>query len=412
MPTICLITTGQPSTNPRLVKEADALTEFGYEVHAICAHWANWATEMDKELLRARMWKCRYVGGHPKTGMSRYYWTRLRHGLSRQSISMWYGNSVVKNLALCRVSLELQHAAKNTPADLYIAHNLGALPAAVAAARENSAHVGFDAEDFHSGEHLSGTVSAWDQLVNYFESNYLPECDYITAASHGIADAYAAKYGIATPVTILNVFPLSQSPSEFRASDPRNPFTLYWFGQTIGASRGLEDVIQAMGILQEHEIELHLRGSWSPGYRDLLLRLATLSRVRSDQIIYHTPGPADEMIRLASEYEVGLALEHPVSDNHDICLSNKIFTYLLAGNAVIATATKGQQALIEKLGSAGFCYQPGNVLALAKQLEMWFKDRKCLEKARRAAWDSGIREYNWDIEKKKFLKIVETILIG
>jgi len=32
MSTVCLVTPGQPSTNPRLVKEADALAEAGYDV--------------------------------------------------------------------------------------------------------------------------------------------------------------------------------------------------------------------------------------------------------------------------------------------------------------------------------------------------------------------------------------------
>ena len=34
---ICLVTTGQPACNPRLVKEADALVDAGFDVHVVAA---------------------------------------------------------------------------------------------------------------------------------------------------------------------------------------------------------------------------------------------------------------------------------------------------------------------------------------------------------------------------------------
>ena len=36
---ICLVTPGQPSTNPRLVKEADALCEAGYDVQVVACKY-------------------------------------------------------------------------------------------------------------------------------------------------------------------------------------------------------------------------------------------------------------------------------------------------------------------------------------------------------------------------------------
>src|SRR3712207_6937801 len=49
--------------------------------------------------------------------------------------------------ALSRVLPELERAATSTYADLYIAHNLGALLPALAGARSHGARLGFDAED-------------------------------------------------------------------------------------------------------------------------------------------------------------------------------------------------------------------------------------------------------------------------
>jgi hypothetical protein len=118
------------------------------------------------------------------------------------------------------------------------------------------------------------------------------------------------------------------------------------------------------------------------------------------------------MIRLASEYDVGLALEHPVSENRDICLTNKICTYLLAGNAVIATATRGQKRLMEKIPGTGLCYEIGDVQTLARQLFEWECDRAALDRVRRCAWKFGEESFNWDLEQQKLLELVERVAVA
>ena len=47
---IVLITTGQPSSNPRIVKEAISLSEIGYEVTVIYNFWVSWALNYDKKI--------------------------------------------------------------------------------------------------------------------------------------------------------------------------------------------------------------------------------------------------------------------------------------------------------------------------------------------------------------------------
>ena len=409
MARVCLLTPGQPSTDPRLVKEADALTEAGHEVAVLCGYWAPWAVETDRVLLPARRWTCRYVGGVP--GAASYLWTRTRHALSRRLEDRGIVGKMAWRWSLCRVLPELERAAAGLSADLYIAHNLGALPAAVNAARRRGAAVGFDAEDLHSGGRAFGTPpSPSDAVLEDLERRYLPRCDFITASSDGIAAAYAARYAIAAPVTVLNVFPLAQRPTAHRQSPDGGPLTLCWFSQTIGPGRGLEDAVRTMGLLSDLDVELHLRGSWQDVYRDELLAVAGAAGVSPERIVSHPVAPPDEMVRAVAAYDVGLALEQPDCENRDVCLSNKIFTYLLAGNAVAATATSGQGAMMKEIGDAGFSYAPGDVEALARGLRHWSDDREALRRARRSAWQWGERRFNWEIEKGVWLDVVERVL--
>jgi hypothetical protein len=116
------------------------------------------------------------------------------------------------------------------------------------------------------------------------------------------------------------------------------------------------------------------------------------------------------MVRLSAEYDIGLALEQPGDYNRTLCLSNKMFVYLLAGNAIAATGVEGQQSFIAELGAAAWSYRPGDIKSLAAGIHTWYTDRAALDSARRAAWDWGGGRYNWDCEKRAFLSSVSCFL--
>jgi len=410
---ICLITPGQPSTNPRLVKEADALHEAGYEVRVLCSHYLPWADEADKELLASRPWKCTYVGGEPRLASPAYYWTRARQAVARRALPLRPASSFLQRHVVDRIAPELEAAALATPADLYIAHYTGALRAAALAARRHRGKLGFDAEDLEfAGFDRDKGPSLHDLVLATVQEQFLRECDYITASSPGIAEAYASRYGLPLPTTILNVFPLAHRPPEFRATSMHGPLTVYWFSQTIGLDRGLPDAVRALGLLRDCRIELHIRGELRENTRRELSALAAAAGVDRNQIVLHPPGPPEEMVRLSAQYDIGLALEQPTSESREICLTNKIFTYLLAGNAVAATATSGQRLVMARIAGGGFSYPCGDAQALAHGLLAWHEDRPLLDRARRQAWDWGTREFNWDFEKRRFLKVVGTVLSG
>jgi len=403
---VCLVTTGQPSTNPRAVKEADALAEAGCSVWMIGAHWADWASDADRRLLASRRWACTVIEWRRAAAPGLFWKSRLRHRAARAGVNLPVLRDIALPAAAGRLTPELTAHAMRTPADLFIAHNIGALPAAAAAAARHRARLGFDAEDFHSGEFAPGDRSSARVAIERTESRYIPRCDYVTAAAPGIADAYASLSRNGPPTCVLNVFPLSSRPSVRRPTAGQGPLTLSWFSQTIGPNRGLEDVVRAMARIEDGVVELHLRGTWQAGYREQLTRVAAGAGLRHSRVISHDPGYPDDMVRLAAEFDVGLAVEPGVTPNSNLSLSNKVFTYLLAGVAVLATRTRGQVALLPLIERAAQGFEAGDVDAIERGLRCWIDDRAALEAARVAAWEYGGARYNWDCEKAVFLDVV------
>lgn len=405
---VCLVTTGHPSTNPRLVKEADALAGAGYDVRVVACAFAPWAEIADAEF-GGRPWAPWTVVrfGEAASSSARHA-LRARRALARQVAGRGDVHTFVAVRALQYVVPELTRAAARAPADLYVAHNLAALPAAVHAARCHGAPVAFDAEDFHRGERPDGDGDSLDaRLSRWAEAHYIPQCAYVTAASDGIADAYTRALGIPRPTTILNVFPLADrdavvSADALAAEQEPGTETMYWFSQTIGPGRGLEDAVGALSYLEER-VHLALRGSWAAGYREHLMqhaeRLGVASRIRP-----LAPVAPDVLVAHTACHSVGLALEQPVTVNRDLCLTNKLFTYLVAGVPAIATDTEGQRPVGEAAPGAVLLVPPGSTEALANAARSLLSD---LPASRRAAERAARMRWNWEAEQATLLSLVE-----
>jgi hypothetical protein len=151
---VTFITTGQPATNPRLIKEAETLNSLGYRVKVICCFYHLWAEQFDEEITGKTPGMYIYCGGHPVKQKSAYYKTRLRQKICNMFWRYLKLPCVAEN-AISRTHAEAVSIAKKIKTDIYIAHNLGALPAAVIAAKYSGAKVGYDAEDMHSAQYKS-----------------------------------------------------------------------------------------------------------------------------------------------------------------------------------------------------------------------------------------------------------------
>jgi len=401
---IVLITSGMPALNPRLVKEADALWDAGYEVTVLYTYWNDWGAALNKQLLAEKKWTAIQAGGDPDEKPFVYLLSRLVHKVAKLLAEKTGRYSYFANTAIARSSFFLTREAKKHPADLYIAHNLGALSAAVKAAKHFEKPCGFDAEDFHRQETDDDTNSYHYRMATFIEDKYLPLVNYLTASSPLIAERYARLYKRTIP-SILNVFPKTEQLKVVNNID--KPIQLFWFSQNLGPKRGLEIIIEALGLTKT-SFNLHLLGNVSPQYKEQLLQLAQSKEVDTACIYFYPPLKADEIFGFAARFDIGLASETGFCLNNNIALSNKLFTYIQSGLAVVASNTPAQSALISQYPQIGKTYK--NAAELAAVLPAYAKDRSLLNRTKKEAWETGQAVLNWDIECHKFLDIVENVL--
>jgi hypothetical protein len=395
-----------------MIKAADALTGAGHRVRVVSAHYSSWLASLDDEVRRARRWGWSKVECSRAGALGRYLWTGGRMRLAKAMVEV-AGPArsplplVVR--AYTRLHSELVRAILAEPADLVYGGTAGALAATAEAARRMGVPYALDLEDFHSGEE-AGPSSAGlaDALAARIEGAVLGHAAFLTAAGPALAEAYTSAYGV-RPVPINNTFPLPRKPPTL-AAEPGPGLRLYWFSQTIGPGRGLEDVVRAMGLAGIAG-ELHLRGRAIAGYMTALCRLGEETAPRL-KIVHLEPAAPDAMIELCGGYDVGLALEQGHVPNRALCLTNKALTYLLAGLAVVLTDTRGQRPLAHDLGEGAILYAPGDVPALAVGLRRWADDRMALARAKVASWTAANRRWHWDhpLERGALMDLVAKVL--
>ncbi|TAF79267.1 MAG: hypothetical protein EAZ51_07965 [Sphingobacteriales bacterium] len=389
---IILISPFPPAQNPRLVKEYKTFKAKGYEVKVLYGSrdkWANYFREDNPDFI--------LIGGI--MGSLTYLFTRVIFRIFIKPFS--------KSFSVNAISFFQYLYASKLKADIYIGHNLAALPLVVKLAKRNKTKCGFDAEDFHRQEINNDKNSNEYTLAKYLEDNYLPQLNYFTSASPLIAAEYKKLYPQLNPIIINNVF---SSNFIVKSNKENETLKLFWFSQTIGKNRGLETVIQAIGLLNNPNITLTLLGMLSTIDEIYFRNFATEKGLILNQLIFLSPVAPDNIFSIASQYDIGLALELNTPLNRDICLTNKIFTYLSAGLAIIASETAAQKQFLNNYPLVGKSFPIGDINALAKIIELYIQNPNVLLSTKIAAFNLAKNELNWENEIAKFLLAINTSL--
>lgn len=403
---IVIITTGQPSVNPRVVKEADALQAAGFNVVLLYCYWVSWANEADKNLLKNVKWSYQLVGGTPSSKKFLYFLTKARCKINFIVNRNRLNKQLIAERSQARCYDELLNTAKSIKADWYIGHNLGALPVTVRAAAHNKALAGFDFEDYHREENL-GLKQAFLRRIVYLEEKYISRLNYISTSSPQITEKVKLNFpSFKRPFfTLLNCFSLKQKPERLTFSATGN-LTLFWFSQTIGKGRGLEAVLTALKELNNKSIHLTLAGRCDEETMECFKEIA--ANVKE---CVHFTGiiPPNQLPTFAAGFDVGLATEIATPLNRNICLTNKIFTYLLAGNCILASDTEAQKDFMVRYAEVGLLYRNDDIKDLTEKINFLYQNWNVLKRFKENAFDLASNTLNWENESKKLIKTIAAI---
>lgn len=384
-----------PSGNPRVPKEAEALAAAGFEVTVVTSALpgSNRIRMPQSTAFRVNMLNRRSA-----------WWGLWRHRLFQKFAPLWPPDMRAQVAAYGSLFVDLAGVLQaSSRGVLRIAHLEPAFLAAGQAGCFRSMCCDF--EDWYSEDLLPGRRSAeLTVALRSSEQSALTDSLSCWCTSQAMASSLSATYEAPEPLVVRNVFPrqcresidgrwmdrpgmsgfvASNDPARARPVDAAVSF--HWFSQTIGPGRGLEQVFEALDGVHG-EWELHLRGSL--GNYSPWLESVCAPGVRRRLSVYPLAA-TDELTSRIAEHDVGLACEARLPRSRDVTITNKLFQYLQAGLAVVASDTAGQREASLSAPGAVELHDAEDAGALRALLQQFVDDRDKLRVARSAAWEAG-----------------------
>jgi glycosyltransferase involved in cell wall biosynthesis len=125
-------------------------------------------------------------------------------------------------------------------------------------------------------------------------------------------------------------------------------------------------------------------------------------------VYIHTTVPNAELLSRIAEHDIGLALEIPHCLSRQYTISNKLFQYLQAGLAVIATDTVGQREILSQYPEVGSLIPCQNPQALAIAIEDLLANPQKLIQAKTAAMEAAYNNLCWESQEAKLRSLIES----
>ena len=377
-------------------KAADALAKSGYEVMVLWAYGTAWAAQNDRSICENAHWQSLQIGGNPDSDRRAYFFSRLFRKLFEL-----IGNN---ERAQCRSYNEFIRQGLAWKPDLVIGHNPGALGPVVRIGQRLQVPILFDAEDYHRGESYVVRAGIEDRMIA-LEDRYIPHLSAMTAASPLIAQAYTELYPNKKITTINNAFPAALQP--IAPERMTGPLRIVWFSQVVGIDRGLQDFMKGMASASDIPVHLNLVGLCSNENREVL---EACIEHPNHQLSFHDPMPEPALFEFLGQHEIGLALEFPTPKNRDICRTNKLYTYPLAGCFMLASKTTSQVHFIEEYPATGEIIELTDFVGVARVIQKAHSQREKLLRKRLLSYDQGRTTLNWEVESRVLIMVVQKML--
>jgi len=277
-------------------------------------------------------------------------------------------------------------------ADLIVSNDLDTLLPCFIVSKIKKIPMVYDSHEYFTGSpELTGRP-----MVRYIwksiERMIVPRLNHMMTVNRSIAELYENEYGI-KPVVIRNFSrhwsgrPIEREELGISSDD----LICVIQGTGLNTGRGGMELLDAIKDSEGIHLLVIGRGDQARLMRDRILEPGIINRVTFLPVM-----PWDDMMTYTAMADVGLSLDMKGSINYENSLPNKIFDYMNAGIAVIATDLKEVSSVVKSKGCGILISEPGP--GLIREAIFRFRDdrtflQKCRQKSREA-----FEFYRWENE--------------
>jgi len=364
LPSVSMFLANPFKPDLRVEKEALSLHQGGYEVGIL-----SW----DRE--------CRFPEEETVDGVKV---TRIR-------VAAPYGRflPLVPRFLLFYLSLVLKSI--RVKIDAVHCHDMDTLLPGVLVSRLKRAVLVYDMHESYPDFISTFAPRALVWLLRLVEPILIRRADLVIATSSMIADI-ATRAGAAKVIVVMNCFdplpPLVDEAREIRRSLLRGDELLIVYIGGLFAGRGLEEVVQAVSMVDGAKLFVGGYGPLEGDLRSLAGRLGA-----GDKVVFGGEIDPADVPRYDAAADVLLATYKATDPNNVLTIPNKLFESIAAGKPIIVSNIGEKSRLVSTEGN-GIVVDPSDVAAIAEAIRTLKGDRRVYDAMASAAKGSQER-YSW-----------------
>jgi glycosyltransferase involved in cell wall biosynthesis len=304
-----------------------------------------------------------------------------------------------------------------TPADIYHALDLPALPACYIASRLRRKPLIFESYELPFSTLALSDMTTGRYLLQKFSvpfiNHIVPRCAGVIAVSAPIIGEMKKRYTIPQVSLVRNIPPYqpvvrSDRLRRLLGLEPSKRIALYQGYLQTG--RGLDTLIRAAAFL-EKDIVIVIMGKDKLGTQARLEALIKNEGV-TDQVKIIPSVPYNDLLGWTASADLGLIVSPPdYSLNTQMLLPNKLFEFLMAGLPVLSSRL---EAIVDVIGT----YDVGQVVTsltpadIAAAINRMLADKDALDRMRRNAINIAQQELNWEKEQQNLIQLYLSIFLS
>ncbi|HUS87266.1 MAG TPA: glycosyltransferase family 4 protein [Bacteroidales bacterium] len=285
------------------------------------------------------------------------------------------------------------------PVDILVANDLDTLLPNFLVSKLRCKSLVYDAHEYFTGvpELMNRPFvrGVWKRI----EMSTLPYVENMMTVNRSIASLYQEEYGI-EPVVVRNFSKRSGFIPSARIDFglDKEELLLVVQGTGINVGRGGSELLEALARCERVHLIFIGKGNVVP---ELKARVAESGL--AERVTFLPVMPWEEMMKITGMADVGMSLDSGNSPNYYYSLPNKIFDYLNAGVAIIATDLPEISAIVSenKCGLLVSGNDPGLIAEAIRKIET---DRDLLKELKENSVKASAK-YSWEAEIEQ-LKIV------
>lgn len=291
--------------------------------------------------------------------------------------------------------------------DIVHAHDLDGLTVAYLIAKWTKCSLIYDSHELWSGfGHLARYPNWVVKIALVAERLMVRQADQVITVSDGIAREMEKNLNIPRPTVLRNVPEKSLNGNDGDLHKilkiPESAVIFLYIGNII-QNRGLRMLIKAFVLLNDPRAYLVFLGapelpSW--------LNIPIPGGIR-ERILVHPPVNPRQVVPLARSADIGVHPIRGICKSHRFCLPNKLFEYIQAGLAVIATDLPAMTAIIGTY-RVGCVFRDGEINDLRAKMQFLLQNQNKVDQLRKASHEAS-EDLNWEKEKIKLTELYDKL---